>query len=120
MLSMGMRPRSLSCIPIPMLAFEQDEIIAANRLKAKYLNEAVVAIACHAKVKNFRNCGMIWAFEVETCDPAFPGKFFHAALEQELALRPLGNTVYFMPPYIINQQEMDLLVVGTLRALESC
>ncbi|SCY22224.1 adenosylmethionine-8-amino-7-oxononanoate aminotransferase, partial [Nitrosospira sp. Nl5] len=36
----------------------------------------------------------------------------------ELSLRPLGNTVYFMPPYVINEQEMDLLVAGTLRALD--
>ena len=62
---------------------------------------------------------MIWAFEVETSDPAFARKFFQAALKQELSLRPLGNTVYFMPPYIIDQPEMDLLVAGTLRALES-
>ena len=66
----------------------------------------------HAKVKNFRNCGMIWAFEVETEDPMFPGKFFSAALEQELSLRPLGNTVYFMPPCIL-EQEMDLLAAGS-------
>ena len=52
--------------------------------------------------------------------PTFPQKFFQAALKQELSLRPLGNTVYFMPPYIIDQPEMDLLVAGTLRALESC
>jgi adenosylmethionine-8-amino-7-oxononanoate aminotransferase len=63
---------------------------------------------------------MIWAFEVETNDPAFAGKFFQAALKQELLLRPLGNTVYFMPPYVINEQEMDMLVAGTLRALDSC
>jgi adenosylmethionine-8-amino-7-oxononanoate aminotransferase len=50
----------------------------------------------------------------------FPGKFFSAALKQELSLRPLGNTVYFMPPYILDGQEMDLLAAGTLRALESC
>ena len=62
---------------------------------------------------------MIWAFDVETPDPAFAGKFFQAALKQELSLRPLGNTVYFMPPYIIDEQEMDLLVAGTLRALDS-
>ncbi|SCY81594.1 adenosylmethionine-8-amino-7-oxononanoate aminotransferase, partial [Nitrosospira sp. Nl5] len=37
----------------------------------------------------------------------------------ELSLRPLGNTVYFMPPYVINEQEMDLLVAGTLRALDA-
>jgi adenosylmethionine-8-amino-7-oxononanoate aminotransferase len=62
---------------------------------------------------------MIWAFEVETSDLSFSGKFFQAALRQELSLRPLGNTVYFMPPYVIDEQEMDLLVVGTLAVLDS-
>ncbi|HEY6044252.1 MAG TPA: adenosylmethionine--8-amino-7-oxononanoate transaminase [Nitrosospira sp.] len=99
--------------------FEQDEVIHANRIKADYLNQAARPIASHPRVKNFRNCGMIWAFEVETSDPVFSGKFSQAALKQELSLRPLGNTVYFMPPYIIDQPEMDLLVAGTLLALES-
>ncbi|SEL20822.1 adenosylmethionine--8-amino-7-oxononanoate transaminase [Nitrosovibrio tenuis] len=100
--------------------FEQEHIIDANRVKASYLNHAARPIASHPKVKNFRNCGMIWAFDVETSDPAFVGKFSQAALKQELSLRPLGNTVYFMPPYIIDQPQMDLLVSGTLRVLESC
>jgi adenosylmethionine-8-amino-7-oxononanoate aminotransferase len=100
--------------------FEQDRIIEANRVTAAYLNQAVQPITLHPKVKNFRNCGMIWAFEVETSDPAFAATFFRAALEQELSLRPLGNTVYFMPPYIITQQELDLLVKGTVRALDLC
>jgi adenosylmethionine-8-amino-7-oxononanoate aminotransferase len=63
---------------------------------------------------------MIWAFEVETSDPAFAATFFQAALKQELSLRPLGNTVYFMPPYVITQQELDFLVKGTLRVLDLC
>lgn len=100
--------------------FEQDKIIEANRVKASYLNEAASPIASHPKVKDFRNTGMIWAFEVETADPTFSGKFFQAALKQELSLRPLGNTVYFMPPYIINEQEMDLLIAGTLRTIDTC
>ncbi len=98
--------------------FEHDKIIAANRVKADYLNRVAQPLGSHPKVKNFRNCGMIWAFEVETSDPAFAGEFFRAASKQELLLRPLGNTVYFMPPYVINEQEMDLLVAGTLRALD--
>ena len=100
--------------------FEQDKVIEANRVTADYLNQAVRPITLHPKVRNFRNCGMIWAFEVETSDPAFASAFFQAALEQGLSLRPLGNTVYFMPPYIIDQQESDLLVEGTLRALDRC
>ena len=100
--------------------FEQDGVIAANHIKAQYLNRVSEPITSHPKVKNFRNCGMVWAFEVETNDPAFSGKFFQAALKQGLLLRPLENTVYFMPPYVINEQEMDMLVTGTLRALNSC
>jgi adenosylmethionine-8-amino-7-oxononanoate aminotransferase len=98
--------------------FEQDGIIEANRARARYLNQASAPLARHPRVRNFRNCGMIWAFDVETSDPAFSGKFFQAALRQELSLRPLGNTVYFMPPYVINEQEMDLLVAGTLAVLD--
>jgi adenosylmethionine---8-amino-7-oxononanoate aminotransferase len=98
--------------------FEQDDVIETNRGRANYLNRAAEPLASHSKVRNFRNCGMIWAFEVETGDPDFAGKFFQAALAQGLVLRPLGNTVYFMPPYIITEQEMDLLVTGTLRALD--
>ena len=45
------------------------------------------------RARNFRNTGMIWAFEVETADPSFGRRFFAAALDQELLLRPLGNTV---------------------------
>jgi adenosylmethionine-8-amino-7-oxononanoate aminotransferase len=100
--------------------FEQDGVIAANRIKAQYLNRVSEPITSHPKVKNFRNCGMVWAFEVETSDPAFSGKFFQEALKQGLLLRPLENTVYFMPPYVINEQEMDMLVTGTLRVLDSC
>ena len=100
--------------------FEQDKIIAANHTKIKYLNDISKPIASHPKVRNFRNCGMIWAFEVETTDPIFSGNFFQQSLSQELILRPLGNTVYFMPPYIINNEEMSFLVSGILQVLDSC
>lgn len=100
--------------------FEQDKIIDANHTKIKYLNDISKPIASHPKVKNFRNCGMIWAFEVETTDSSFSGNFFQRSLSQELLLRPLGNTVYFMPPYIINNEEMDFLVTGILQVLDSC
>jgi adenosylmethionine-8-amino-7-oxononanoate aminotransferase len=100
--------------------FEQDKVLDTNHATARYLNQATTPISTHPRVRNFRNCGMIWAFEVETSDPSFSGKFFQAALRQELSLRPLGNTVYFMPPYIINEQEIDLLIAGTLRAIDKC
>jgi adenosylmethionine-8-amino-7-oxononanoate aminotransferase len=60
---------------------------------------------------------MIWAFEVETTDPQFSRRFFASALERELLLRPLGNTVYFMPPYVIGDDEIDFLVRGIVELL---
>ncbi len=100
--------------------FEQDNVIEANLAKAAYLNQAALPIASHSRVENFRHCGMIWAFDMKTSDPAFSGAFARAALKQGLSLRPLGNTVYFMPPYIIDEQEIDFLVEGTLQAMNTC
>ena len=100
--------------------FEQDKVIDANHTKTKYLNDISKPIASHPKVKNFRNCGMIWAFEVETTDPSFSENFFQRSISQGLLLRPLSNTVYFMPPYIINNEEINFLVTKTLQVLDSC
>lgn len=98
---------------------EQDQVITTNTLKTAYLNRIAAPLAAHPKVRNFRNCGMIWAFEVETDDADFAAQCFQAGLRQQLVLRPLGKTVYFMPPYIISEQEMDLLADGTLHVLNT-
>jgi adenosylmethionine-8-amino-7-oxononanoate aminotransferase len=76
------------------------------------------ALSQHPKVKDFRNTGMIWAFEVNNSDRNFSKYFYHAALDSQLLLRPLGNTVYFMPPYIITESEMHFLVEKTQDLLE--
>jgi adenosylmethionine-8-amino-7-oxononanoate aminotransferase len=74
----------------------------------------------HPQVRNFRNTGMIWAFEVETQDAGFARRFYQAALARGVLLRPIGNTVYFMPPYVINEDGIAWLVAGTLGALQEC
>jgi len=98
--------------------FEAERVIEANREKSKRISAAARVIAQHPRVKNFRNTGMIWAFEVETGDPQFSRQFYARALEQELLLRPLGNTVYFMPPYVITSDEIELLAARTHALLD--
>ena len=99
--------------------FEAERVIEANRAKSALISAAAQAIARHPRVKHFRNTGMIWAFEVETQDPQFSRQFYARALEQELLLRPLGNTVYFMPPYVIGDEEIELLAGRTARLLDA-
>jgi adenosylmethionine-8-amino-7-oxononanoate aminotransferase len=99
--------------------FDTGAIIEANRSRSARLTAAARPIAQHPRVRNFRNTGMIWAFEVETADPSFARRFFAGALERELLLRPLGNTVYFMPPYVIEDDEIDLLAARTAALIDA-
>ncbi|HEY7743971.1 MAG TPA: adenosylmethionine--8-amino-7-oxononanoate transaminase [Burkholderiales bacterium] len=99
--------------------FDTGAIIEANRSRSARLTAAARPIAQHPRVRNFRNTGMIWAFEVETADPSFARRFFAGALERELLLRPLGNTVYFMPPYVIEEDEIDLLAARTAALIDA-
>jgi adenosylmethionine-8-amino-7-oxononanoate aminotransferase len=98
--------------------FDEGRVLEANRTKSARISAATRAIAGHRRVKNFRNTGMIWAFEVETADAQFARRFFTAALEEELLLRPLGATVYFMPPYVIGEDEIELLATRTAGLLD--
>ncbi len=94
--------------------FAQDDVLKVNRDKADFLNRIAEPLRSHPRVRNFRNTGMVWAFEVESLHADFAQRCFSLGLQQELLLRPMGNTVYFMPPYVITEEEMQLMVSRTL------
>jgi adenosylmethionine-8-amino-7-oxononanoate aminotransferase len=100
--------------------FEADHVIEANRRTSSSVTAATQPIARHPRVKNFRNTGMIWAFEVETESPRFARDFYARALQEELLLRPVGNTVYFMPPYVLGEEEIAHLAARAARVLDAC
>jgi len=97
--------------------FANDEVIARNKAKAIEFNAIFSELANYPAVRNFRQTGMIWAFEVRHMQNDFGRHFFEHALAQGLLLRPIGNTVYFMPPYTMNTEEAEFLAAGTLAAL---
>jgi adenosylmethionine-8-amino-7-oxononanoate aminotransferase len=98
--------------------FAEDDVLNANRSKAAYFNGIAAPLRDHPNVKHFRNRGMIWAFEVDSPHADFAQRCFALALQHEILLRPMGNTVYFMPPYVISDAEMDLLLARTLIVIE--
>ena len=93
--------------------FEDDDVLARNQQRAQRMTAALAPLAQHSQVKHFRQQGMIWAFDAQVDDPAkaatFSRRFFTTALEHELLVRPIGRTVYVMPPYILDDAEIDLL-----------
>jgi len=98
--------------------FEQDDVIEANRAKAVSFNAIAAPLKAHPRIRNFRHLGMIWAFEVADAASGFAHRFFEEGLKRGLLLRPIRSTVYFMPPYVINEEEFRMLVSGTLEIIE--
>ncbi len=98
--------------------FADDNVIAANATKAERWTALAAALAAHSKVRHFRQRGMIWGFEVDTSRGDFARWCFAEGVERELLLRPLGRTVYFMPPYVVTDDEFELLCARTLAIVE--
>ena len=100
--------------------FERDDVITANRTRARALGDAIRnAFGDHPAVRHLRQRGMIVAFDVETEQADFSTRFFRAGIDREILLRPLGKTVYFMPPYIVDNDDIDHLVGGARAALDT-
>lgn len=98
--------------------FRDDDVLKHNRQLAVHMANATAHFTEHAHVAEVRQRGMILAIEMvknkKTRDP-YPWQerrglaVYHHGLEHEALLRPLGNVVYFMPPYVITGSEIDLL-----------
>lgn len=98
--------------------FNQDDVIRANRPRAQALGDAARShFGDHPAVAHLRRRGMIVAFDVVTERRDFANRFFSAALEHGALLRPLGNTVYFMPPYVLDDSHIQHLMSAAATAL---
>ena len=98
--------------------FEQDQVIETNLRRAEKISAALAPLANHEHTVHFRQRGMIWAFDALATRPGFSARFFTEALKQELLLRPIGNTVYVMPPYILSDDDIGLLGERLLSVFE--
>ena len=102
--------------------FRDDDVLNRNKLRAASLTAALAPLAQDERVRHFRQRGMIWAFDAVEADPAhaatFSRRFFATALENELLLRPIGTTVYLMPPYVLDDEETSLLAARTRKIFD--
>jgi adenosylmethionine-8-amino-7-oxononanoate aminotransferase len=98
---------------------EEEDVLERNRRTAAYLNRHIGKLQSHPRVAHFRNTGMIWAFDVRDAPPRFGQDFHRRALEAGVLLRPLGSTVYWMPPYVIVEPEIDFLLNTVAKLLDA-
>jgi adenosylmethionine-8-amino-7-oxononanoate aminotransferase len=109
---------SLDLLHVGEFRFQLDQII---RLHKTYPTALAVRTSRFA-TKNLRRCGTVLAFEVETDEK---DEYFNSigkiisqkALEAGVLIRPLGNTVYFMPPYCVSKQQLERIYIVTQEVL---
>lgn len=99
--------------------FEQCDVLPRNVDLAKGITQAFAPLSAHARIKNARHIGMIWAWDVDTTTPSFSSTYYRYAMAHGVLLRPIGNTIYAMPPYVMSLDNASHLASGALAALEA-
>ncbi|WP_188794633.1 adenosylmethionine--8-amino-7-oxononanoate transaminase [Dyella nitratireducens] len=99
--------------------FRDEPVLERNRALASHLAARLAPLHDHPNVADVRQHGMIAAVELvadKATRRAFPAEerrglrvYLHG-LEHGALLRPLGNVIYFMPPYVVNEGQIDHLV----------
>jgi adenosylmethionine-8-amino-7-oxononanoate aminotransferase len=98
---------------------EQTDAIARNRVTAERLARQLATLTQHHRVRHARQRGMVFAWDVASSLPDFARRYARHALDRGLLLRPIGHTLYAMPPYVIDEAEGEHLARGALAALEA-
>ena len=107
--------------------FDSDDVLARNRGTAARMAALAAPLAAHPNVADVRQTGMVLAIELvadrQTRAP-FPAadrrglRAYRHALERGVVLRPLGDILYWMPPYCVGEEELALLADVTTTAIE--
>ncbi len=107
--------------------FDQSDVLGANRQKAERIWSRVGPLQDHPNVADVRQTGMITAIELvqdKRSGTPYPWQerrglhVYQHGLRRGVLLRPLGNVVYFMPPYVINDEEIDLMTEVAIEGIE--
>ena len=107
--------------------FRDEDVLARNRETARHMRAAVAELEDHPHVGEIRQHGMILAIELVAergSRTPFPWQerrgltVYRHGLERGVLLRPLGNVVYFMPPYVITPDEVDLMARVAIEGID--
>ncbi len=111
-------PLACAAANATLAIFREQPVLQRNRELSSHLRASVAHLADHPHVVDIRQRGMILAIELMK-DPKsrtpYPWterrglRIYRHALERGALIRPLGTTIYFMPPYVITPAEIDVL-----------
>jgi adenosylmethionine---8-amino-7-oxononanoate aminotransferase len=99
--------------------FESGDYLERNVSTAQMLSQAFATLSAHPRVRHARHCGMVWAWDIDGVRSDFSRRYHRHALTYGVLLRPIGNTLYAMPPYVMDEAAAQHLAQGAVAALEA-
>ncbi len=101
--------------------FENENVIAENQKKIEKFSIMIEQFKTLPNVKEVRQRGMIIAIELQGYKPEerIGLEIYKYALKKGVLLRPLGHVIYFMPPYIVTDEEIDIMIKVAFDAINS-
>jgi len=100
--------------------FENDQVLQRNEVLAQKISAAFDWARQDTRIEHVRQKGMIFAFDVKASalKTGFAKAFFKEALSHEVLVRPIGSTIYIMPPYVLSDSELNHLSKGIQATLD--
>jgi adenosylmethionine-8-amino-7-oxononanoate aminotransferase len=100
--------------------FEKDNIIKKNLKKIELIKKRTDKFRELENVFEVRQAGMICAIELKGYDATqrIGLKIFEEALKEGVYIRPLGNVIYFMPPYCFTKKEIKKMIKITYKVVK--
>jgi len=120
-------PLACAAANATLAIFREQDVLGRNRETARRMAASVEHLRDHRHVAEIRQRGMILAIELvkdRASRTPWPWqerrglRIYRHALEHGALLRPLGTTVYFMPPYVIEPDEIDRLASVATSGIE--
>jgi adenosylmethionine-8-amino-7-oxononanoate aminotransferase len=109
---------ALACLKI----FEDENVLEKNMIRSQDLANAFAWAKSDSRIEHWRQQGMILAFDVKNSSLKNPNLFaremFANGLTEGILIRPIGNTVYVMPPYILSAEETQHMGLAVQKVLE--
>lgn len=107
--------------------FQQDNVLVENQNLIACLKQHSAQFLDHPHVADVRQTGMILAIEMvknkQTREPYHWQErrgliVYQHGLKNGVLLRPLGNVVYFMPPYVITKEQIAFMTKIALEGID--
>ncbi|MEN9944789.1 MAG: hypothetical protein RLY18_747 [Pseudomonadota bacterium] len=103
--------------------FQEDAVLEENKVRSQSIQEAFAWTRDQASIEHIRQQGMIFAFDIKASVISNPSSFskemFQQGLQEGVLIRPIGRTVYVMPPYILSADEIEQMSRAIERSLHT-